>query len=398
MHIALVHRDLHAATRGGIATIYRALAPRLHQACHQVTLLTQDSPEVLHLPGIDTVVLVRTEDMSAHRAAVAAALDLVQPDVVESSTWEAETLHYLHTPPPRRAPVLIRGDVSAATMTSDRALIAAEQDLLAVADSGPDDIVAVSDYAAADLAAAYRIPRPPVLANGVDRHRFHPETAARAAAAGPCGGYRVVLGADARPIARTPLTGPGTPTPAPWDRGDDGRAQLVWVGKVTPMKGWDRLEQLAHDLVDVAAITVLLGHSPAFCPVRVTGGNRSPLTVLQDLPEHAVPGLYAAADWLLSTSRWEGFGLAIAEAIAVGTPALLPADLGTAPELLAAGGGHTYRTTAELRQLLTGPRPAGVLPARFDWEANTGATLARYRALLQRGRAARRDQWPGVAR
>ncbi|KAA1014052.1 glycosyltransferase family 4 protein [Pseudonocardia sp. EV170527-09] len=99
MHIALVHRDLHAATRGGIATIYRALAPRLHQAGHQVTLLTQDSPEVLHLPGIDTVVLARTEDMSAHRAAVAAALDLVQPDVVESSTWEAETLHYLHTPP-----------------------------------------------------------------------------------------------------------------------------------------------------------------------------------------------------------------------------------------------------------------------------------------------------------
>lgn len=352
-----------------------------------------------HLPGIDTVVLARTEDMSAHRAAVAAALDLVQPDVVESSTWEAETLHYLHTPPTRRAPVLIRGDVSAATMTSDRALIAAEQDLLAVADSGPDDIVAVSDYAAADLAAAYRIPRPPVLANGVDRHRFHPETAARAAAAGPCGGYRVVLGADARTIARTPLTGPGTPTPAPWDRGDDTRAQLVWVGKVTPMKGWDRLEQLAHDLVDVAAITVLLGHSPRSAPsASPVGGYRSPLTVLQDLPEHAVPGLYAAADWLLSTSRWEGFGLAIAEAIAVGTPALLPADLGTAPELLAAGGGHTYRTTAELRQLLTGPRPAGVLPARFDWEANTGATLARYRALLQRDRAARRDQWPGVAR
>lgn len=27
MHIALVHRDLHALTRGGIATIYRALAP-----------------------------------------------------------------------------------------------------------------------------------------------------------------------------------------------------------------------------------------------------------------------------------------------------------------------------------------------------------------------------------
>lgn len=72
---------------------------------------------------------------------------------------------------------------------------------------------------------------PPVPANGLDRRRFHPETAARAAAAGPCGGYRIVLGVDASPIARTPLTGHGAPAPAPWDRGEDTRAQLVWVGK-----------------------------------------------------------------------------------------------------------------------------------------------------------------------
>jgi hypothetical protein len=36
MRIALVHRDLHAVTRGGIGTLYRALAPRLRDAGHQM--------------------------------------------------------------------------------------------------------------------------------------------------------------------------------------------------------------------------------------------------------------------------------------------------------------------------------------------------------------------------
>lgn len=377
MHIALVHRDLHAVTRGGIATIYRALAPRLHRAGHQVTLLTQDAPEVLRLPRIETVVLPRTENLPVHRDAVAAALDQCRPDVVESSTWEAETLHYLRgrSLSGRRAPVLVRGDLSAATMTDDSDLIAAERDLV----TGADDVIAVSDYAAADLASVYGLPRPSALANGVDRDRFRPHPGAGPAMR-PTGGYRVVLGADARPLQRTTLTAAGQQT-APWSRDRDGRVQLVWVGKATPMKGWDRLEALAVELADLAQITVVIGHAAALCPVHLTGGPGDPITVLQDLPERDMPGLYQAADWLLCTSRWEGFGLAIAEALASGTPALLPAELGAAPELLAAGGGRTYRDTDELRGQLTGPRPRGVLPARFDWDTNTTHTLARYRRL-----------------
>jgi hypothetical protein len=33
------------------------------------------------------------------------------------------------------------------------------------------------------------------------------------------------------------------------------------------MKGWDRLEQLAGELADLAHITVLLGHAPALAPI-----------------------------------------------------------------------------------------------------------------------------------
>ena len=50
--------------------------------------------------------------------------------------------------------------------------------------------------------------------------------------------------------ARAPLGGAGDPLPPPWSDPGDGQRRLVWVGKTTPMKGWDRLEQLARDLAD----------------------------------------------------------------------------------------------------------------------------------------------------
>ncbi|MGH3160077.1 MAG: glycosyltransferase family 4 protein, partial [Streptosporangiaceae bacterium] len=362
--------DLHAVTRGGIGTLYRALTLRLRRAGHQVTLITQHTPLPLALPGIGVLALPRTEDLDAHRRAVAETLTALRPDIAESSSWEAETLHYARQPAARRAPVVVRGDLSAATMQAWPHLVNAERDLLAVADT----VLAVSEFAAADLASAYHIPRPAVVANGVDRGRFCP-----ADPAPPASGERVTLTASAAVATRRPLN-TGKP-PAPWGDPGQGRHRLAWVGKTTPMKGWDQLEHLAAELSDLAHITVLLGHAPPLSAVTVTGAEDT-VTILRDLRDEDMPGFYRAADFLLSTSRWEGFGLAIAEALACGTPVLLPAGLGTAPELLAAGGGCIYRTASDLRAILTArPWPAGALPAAFDWDRATAATLAIYQAL-----------------
>ena len=62
-------------------------------------------------------------------------------------TWEAELLTYAQQP--RRAPVLVRGDLSAATMGA-HALAADEQRLCQAAEA----VVAVGEFAAADLADA----------------------------------------------------------------------------------------------------------------------------------------------------------------------------------------------------------------------------------------------------
>jgi hypothetical protein len=216
MRIALVHRDLHDVTRGGIGTLYRALVPRLRAAGHEVTLITQHSPRPLELEGIRVITLPRTEDMERHRQAVTTALAALAPDIAESSTWEAETLHYARLPRASRAPAVVRGDLSALTMRAGLPLVPAERELVHAADA----ILAVSGFAAADLASAYGIPRPIVTVNGADRDRFRPGPAT-----GPAGGQRITLAPDATAATSKPLgvlargpRGQRRPRPGPRDR------------------------------------------------------------------------------------------------------------------------------------------------------------------------------------
>jgi hypothetical protein len=51
MHIALVHRDLHEVTQGGVCTVYRTLAQQLLDSGHSVTLITQETQSPVRLPG-----------------------------------------------------------------------------------------------------------------------------------------------------------------------------------------------------------------------------------------------------------------------------------------------------------------------------------------------------------
>lgn len=366
---------LHQPKRNLGSAGYRNLAAQLTSRDVQVTLITQATPHPVRIDGARVETLPRTDDLTAHRHAVAEALTRIRPDVVDCSTWEAETHAYLHSGGADRAPVLVRGEFSAATLGAAD-LARDEHELVHRADR----VSAVSAFATADLAAAYHIPTPAVVANGIDRTRFHPGPIIP-----PTGGYRITLDHNGQPDTRQPATDlfpTGEPLP-PWTPDPDGRLNVVWVGKITPMKGWDTLETIIRRLRDIATVTVLLGHTRAYLPVTLDA-NRD-VTILHDLPDTDLPSFYRAADWLLSTSRWEGFGLAIAEALACGTPVVLPDTLGTAPQLLAGGGGYRYRDPDHLATLLTqAPRPAAArLPDAFDWATNTEATLAIYRDLNQ---------------
>jgi D-inositol-3-phosphate glycosyltransferase len=382
MRIALVHRDLHRITRGGICTLYRALADQLAATGHHVTLITQTSPHPVQPTGrIDVVTVPRTEDLPAHRAAVATVLDTLAPDIAECSTWEAELLTYVRRPRADRAPVVVRGDLSAATMGAV-GLAADEAALCQAADA----TVAVSRFAAADLAAAYRIPVPPVVPNGVDRRRFHP-----AAPHLPTTGEHLRLGTEGQVIASQPLPRL-LATDTAWasyfapNRAPDEPVRLAWVGKLTQMKGYDHLARLIPALRGRAELLLVLGHGQIHHRVELDAHDH--VLTVRDLDQSDLPAVYRAADYLLSTSRWEGYGLAIAEALACGTPALLPAGLAVASELLTPHvTGATWQNETDLLTLLDArPRLTGALPKAYDWTANARTTLTLYQDLLHTAR------------
>ena len=131
--------------------------------------------------------LPRTDDLDIHRQTMDQTLAALRPDIVESSSREAETLHYARRPAMERAPAVVRGDLSAAAMRAFDHLITAEHELVHAADT----VLAVSEFAATDLATAYHIPRPTVVANGVDRDHFQPGPVTP-----PTGGRWITLAAD----------------------------------------------------------------------------------------------------------------------------------------------------------------------------------------------------------
>jgi glycosyltransferase involved in cell wall biosynthesis len=317
--------------------------------------------------------LPRTEDLTSHREAVATAVTRIAPDVAECSTWEAELLTYAQRP--HRAPVLVRGDLPAATMGA-HALAVDEQHLCQVADT----VVAVSEYAADELAGAYGIARPAVISNAVDRDRFTPTGHTH-----PTSGWQIQLDRTGAVTDRRPL-GDALTSDAAWASyftPEPGLPRLIWVGKFTQMKGFDRLQRIAHALTGLARLLIVLGHGQVHYRVDLP----AEVLLCQDLDPVDVPAVLRAADYLLSTSRWEGYGLAIAEALACGTPALLPAELAIAGELLAPGiTGQLWTDEQHLLRILTERPPlTGRLRHRYSWRTNAARTLTAYHAMAPAG-------------
>ena len=157
------------------------------------------------------------------------------------------------------------------------------------------------------------------------------------------------------PADRITVARPGS-DPAPMAHGSrDGIVRLLSVGAVVPRKGFDVLIAALATLADLPwRLTIAgdRGRDPKTAAqldadiARLKLGDR--VAVLGAVSPERLAELYAGADLFVLASRFEGYGMAYAEAIAHGLP-VIGTTAGAIPDTVPAGAGVWLRRTMRAR-------------------------------------------------
>ncbi len=125
---------------------------------------------------------------------------------------------------------------------------------------------------------------------------------------------------------------------------------------------------------------LVAGHGPLLPHwTRITqeSGLSARVKFLDFVPDMRM--VFAASDLMVSASRYESYGLAIAEALCRGVPAIVPESAGIAPELGPECAGLIVRGPADGIRLADAIRRWAAEPARWRAAAaQTGARLRQY--------------------
>jgi glycosyltransferase involved in cell wall biosynthesis len=156
---------------------------------------------------------------------------------------------------------------------------------------------------------------------------------------------RIVIADYEVPSGRVSVVRPGNDPVPPALGSKDGIVRLLSVGSVMPGKGYDVLVAAAATIVDLPWRLTIAGdrtRNPAAAArldsdVAACGlGDR--VAVLGAVSPERVIELYLASDVFVLASRFEGYGMALTEAIAHGLP-VISTMAGAIPDTVPAGAG-----------------------------------------------------------
>jgi len=186
--------------------------------------------------------------------------------------------------------------------------------------------------------------------------------------------------------------------------------ELLCIGRASdPNKGIDTLLEALALLPEDVRLT-LVDEDHALHLVHTRGrelGVEARVTITGRVAQERLVELYNRATLVVVPSRYEGFGLPAAEAMACGTP-VVASNAGALPEVMRAGGGGTLARVADpgslaaaVRELLAWSPEARVARGRaarenviraWSWPRIAARTVEVYRAMLaeRRGRPASR--------
>ncbi|WP_426957086.1 glycosyltransferase family 4 protein [Muricoccus radiodurans] len=135
------------------------------------------------------------------------------------------------------------------------------------------------------------------------------------------------FGADA---VRVGTVEPGTEE-APRATGSGGAPAILSVGTLVPRKGHDVLLRALGRLTDLEWTLTIAGgardpvHAQGLASLAEALGIAGRVTFAGEVGDEALSALYARADLFALASHWEGYGMAVAEALARGLPLAITA-------------------------------------------------------------------------
>jgi glycosyltransferase involved in cell wall biosynthesis len=147
------------------------------------------------------------------------------------------------------------------------------------------------------------------------------------------------------PSPRISVVSPGHDPAPPAPGSSDGIVRLLSVGSVVPVKGYDVLIEALARLSDIAWELTIAGdrtRNPATAAQLDTQiaarGLGDRITMLGAVPPERIDELFLASDIFVLASRFEGYGMALAEAVAHGVP-IVSTMTGAIPQTVPVGTG-----------------------------------------------------------
>jgi glycosyltransferase involved in cell wall biosynthesis len=202
------------------------------------------------------------------------------------------------------------------------------------------------------------------------------------------------------PSDRLSVVEPGTERGATRLRRSESAIALLSVGAVVPRKGYDVLVAALAKLKHLPWRLVIAGdgeRSPETFRRLVANiaalGLTERITLAGTVTAEQLASLYASADLFVLPSRFEGYGMAYAEAIAHGVP-VVGTNAGAIPDTVSSGAGvlvppdDVEALAATLQRLIEDPAErerlaAGARASAFPSWSGQAALFARVLASLQ---------------
>jgi len=174
---------------------------------------------------------------------------------------------------------------------------------------------------------------------------------------------------------------PGTDRAPPATGSKDGTLRLLSIGAIVPRKGFDVLVAALADLKNLRWRLTIAGdrtRDPKAAAELDADIDRyglgAQIDVLGALPADRIEALYAQSDLFVLASRFEGYGMAYAEALARGLP-VIGTTGGAIPDTVPAGAGILVEPN-DVKALSRALRMLIANPTERRWLASGARTAA----------------------